>query len=320
MKNVLITGGLGFIGLSLLKKLLIESDSYITILDISDHCNSKLAVKTLTEMRHICDRYKIVRIDLSKTLPTIIDSLINNQDVIYHLASTVGVRTIDNNPNYAIKNILAINIAVFEAAAKFNKKIIYASTSEIYGNSTDCVETNNLIIGTSTTSRWCYSSCKLTSEFLLRSYDTPSIIVRPFNIVGYGQHSEGGAVLPNFIKAAVHDEPIVIYGTGEQSRSFCDVRDAINALYILSCTESCYGNIYNIGNPNNIATINQLADIVLKAVNSKSEIVYSGLSNSFKNDFVDIGYRIPNILELRKYYTPTISMQEIVNSGVSFYT
>lgn len=320
MKKVLITGGLGFIGASLLKKLLTEGTDYITILDNIGHRSSKLILQTLMETSHACNRYKIIKVDLAKTSATTLNSFFKDQDTIYHFASTVGVRTIDNNPNHAIKNILNINENVFEAAAKSNKRIIYTSTSEIYGSSTNCVESDNLTIGTSKTSRWCYSSCKLTSEFLLRSYDTPSIIVRPFNVTGYGQCSKGGAVLPNFIEASLRNKPIEVYGTGEQSRSFCDVRDAINALHVLSCTESCYGNIYNIGNPNNITTINQLANSVLKAINSKSEIVYSGLSNSFKNDFVDISSRIPNILELRKYYTPTISMQEIINSGVSFYT
>ncbi len=299
--NILITGGAGFIGLNLYKQLK-ERGHEVTIIDNYSTSNKIDAVTNK-------DVYKL---DLSneKKLP-LIDMLVKSADIVYHFASSIGVAYIDKNPSSTLQNSFSINNILFPLFEKYQPKVIYASTSEVYGSkSTPAKETDDLVIGCPTTARWGYACSKLMSEFLIKSYTFNYTIVRFFNVTGKGQLPNYGMVMPKFVNAAMKNEDITIYGDGQQIRSFCDIRDAVNVLERLLTEQE--DEILNIG-ALNITTIMSLAHQVIQETNSSSKIILKPFEDEFKNS-KDIDFRIPDLSKQREFYKTQYDIADIIRS------
>lgn len=307
--NIVITGGAGFIG-SHLSYLYTTRGDDVTIID-------NLSTGRFPET----DVYnkKFIQYDLSNRISNqttevnTIEKVIEKADLIYHLASSVGVKYVDADPKGTLRNSFDINNNLFPVFEKYNSRVIFASTSEVYGDTKEACETDTLKIGPTDTLRWGYACGKLMSEFLLKAYNFRSTVVRFFNVTGHGQLPDYGMVLPSFINRAKENKDLIVYGSGSQSRTLCDIRDAVKSLDILS-SDNHIGQTYNIGNPRNEITIKQLANKVIDMTASSSNIIYKEHQEDFTKDHGEIYVRYPNIEKLKKYYTPHYSIQDIINS------
>jgi len=278
-----VIGGAGFIGSHLIE-LLIEKGHEV----------------------YVYDNFSTGRESNIEVSVTYVDSLetgFKNTDCVFHLAASVGNQYINNNPKTAMINNLHATMRIFALAQKYQIPILYTSTSEVYGNShSPFREDQPLQIGCPKTSlRWGYSCAKLAGEFLALSHDIPVVIVRPFNIIGIRQLSKYGMVVPNFIEKALNYEDIIVHGDGEQSRCFCDVSEAVEAMYHLIIKETCYGEIFNIGNPHNSITMLELATLIKKLTNSKSNILLKPYSEWFTKNHSDVRHRSPIVNKIQKY-------------------
>jgi UDP-glucose 4-epimerase len=291
--NYLLLGGAGFIGQHLANKLIKEGHE-VTIID--SLATSKRPSADCTFIHE-----DINQIDIE---PYVIRS-----SIIYFLAGSVGVKHIVDNPHITTINNIALALKIIPLAAKHGKMVMFTSTSEVYGNG-PFIETSDLSIGCSNNMRWSYASAKLTTEFMLASSGTPYKILRLFNVVGPGQLADYGMVLPRFIEAAKGDKDIVVYGDGNQSRSFCHVTDAVD--YITQLEKAVDGT-YNIGNDVAI-TINELAHKVKQLTNSQSSIVYKTIQNVFGKNGGDIYKRLPDLTKLKQsiFYRSNHSIEDII--------
>lgn len=302
-RKILITGGTGFIG-SNLTEMHLDKGDVVTVVD-----NFSTGRNTI---RH--PKCEIIRADLNKqSNMSVVEKLLCDVDIVYHMAGSVGVKYVDQDPRGTLRNSLDINNNLFPLYEKFNSRVIFASTSEVYGDTTEAKETDTLKIGSPDTMRWGYACAKLMSEFLLKSYSFPNTIVRFFNVTGRGQVGDFGMVLPTFIKQARENRDVVVFGDGKQYRTFCDIRDAIVMLNILSNDEHV-DEIYNIGNTNNILTISQLAETVIRVLGSNSKIVYKSHQDTFSKHFGEIYKRKPNTDKMNRYYKPKHDIESIIKS------
>lgn len=236
-------------------------------------------------------------------------------DGIFMLAGSVGVKYIDENPCEAIKNNLKVAEEVFQIADKYNKKLIYFSTSEVYGSRIEqMTEDMNPKIGPPNQLRWGYACSKLINEFRLMSSTFPSIIVRPFNIVGSRQLPNYGMVIPTFVHQALKNEPLYVYGDGSQCRCFCHIDDAIRAVYKLMLDRNINKEIYNIGNPQNFTTIIDLAELIIDLLNSQSRIEVVPYKRGFSKNQTDILFRVPDISKIQHDigWTPEKGLKDII--------
>jgi UDP-glucose 4-epimerase len=290
----LLLGGAGFIGTHLRKKLINEGHSVTVV----DNCvTSKPPQENVTFYRQDI-------LNFNK-----LDELIKESDIVYFLAGSVGVKHIIENPYVTLMNNIGIAHKIVNSISKHNKLILFTSTSEVYGNG-PFAESNSLDIGSPENLRWSYASAKLTTEFMISSNGCPYRILRLFNVVGPGQLADYGMVLPRFIKSAKKDEDIVVYGEGNQYRAFCHVTDALE---MITQIESVENGIYNIGNDNAI-TILELAKIVKKITNSKSEIVKIPLDEIYVKNGGDIQKRLPDLTKLKKIisYKNNYNIEDII--------
>lgn len=228
---------------------------------------------------------------------------------IYHLAGSVGVEHIDKDPSGTLFNNVALNnklIPIFKAA---RRHVVFASTSEIYGNG-PFSEDDNASIGPSSKLRWGYATSKLMMEFMLRASGVPHTNVRFFNVVGPGQLGDYGMVLPRMINAAKNNEDLIVYGTGEQVRSFCHINDAVDALIKVSDVN---GELFNIGNDQPVS-INQLAERVIQLSGSSSKIVHVPYEQAFSANHGDINVRVPNLDKIKSVtgYAPKYNLDDII--------
>ena len=234
--------------------------------------------------------------------------IVRKHDKIWHFAGSVGVEHIDKDPKGTLFNNinLANNLIPFFQEAR--RPVVFASTSEIYGNG-PFSEESNASIGPSSKLRWGYATSKLMTEFMIRASEFPSTIIRFFNVVGPGQSGDYGMVLPRFINAAKNNEDLIVYGTGEQVRSFCHVKDAMSILLKVSLTT---GELYNIGRDEPVA-IKDLAQQVIDITGSSSKIVYVPYEEAFSNQHADISYRVPDITKIKALaYQPKYSLEDII--------
>lgn len=316
MKKIIITGGAGFIGSSLVQALLEKDvENLLIIDDLSTGSESNIS-SFLNDERIEFINSKIEDIEN-------LDSLFNSYDFCYHLAAGVGVQYImDNLSDSLLTNILATH-KVFEACQATNIPVLLTSTSEVYGVAEDDVwtEETKSLIGPTTKLRWSYAASKMIDEFIALSlYEEGKIspiIVRLFNIIGPNQLSKYGMVVPKFIEAALKDEDILIHGDGSQSRSFTWVEDVVN--YLIKLAEiKAYGEIFNIGQTEEI-TIKNLAELVILKTNSNSKIIYKSHEDVFGKAFEDPKRRTPGIDKIIEFtgMKPTKNIEFMVENIVA---
>ena len=315
MKKIIITGGAGFIGSSLVQALLEKDvENLLIIDDLSTGSESNIS-SFLNDERIEFINSKIEDIEN-------LDSLFSSYDFCYHLAAGVGVQYImDNLSDSLLTNILATH-KIFEACQATNIPVLLTSTSEVYGVAEDDVwtEETKSLIGPTNKLRWSYAASKMIDEFIALSlYEEGKIspiIVRLFNIIGPNQLSKYGMVVPKFIEAALKDEDILIHGDGSQSRSFTWVEDVVN--YLIKLAEiKAYGEIFNIGQTEEI-TIKNLAELVILKTNSNSKIIYKSHEDVFGKAFEDPKRRTPGIDKIIEFtgMKPTKNIEFMVENIV----
>ncbi|MGH9572352.1 MAG: GDP-mannose 4,6-dehydratase [Candidatus Acidiferrales bacterium] len=308
----LITGGAGFIGSHLAEVLLARGDRVFIIDDLSTGC--------VDNIRHIKgnDRFHY-SFDSIKN-KHLLAELVDESDVIFHFAAAVGVRLIVESPVRTIETNVYGTQLVLDAASKKKKLVVTASTSEVYGKSDKIPfqEDADLVLGPTTKSRWSYAASKALDEFLALSYwkekGQPVIVVRFFNTVGPRQTGRYGMVLPNFVRQALDDAPITIYGSGQQSRCFCHVRDTIESLLRLTANERAIGEVVNIGTDQEIS-IEGLARLVKQRTKSNSTLEYVPYDRAYEPGFEDMLRRMPSLQKLQSLagFRPSIPLATIVD-------
>ena len=311
----LVTGGAGFIGSHLVEKLITRGDQVVILDDLSTGMPKNLATvegKVTFHKGNILDR-------------SIIEKLVAECDFVVHLAAALGVLNIVNKPLESLKTNLQGSEIVLEAADKFKKPILIASTSEIYGknNKVPLNEEDDRIIGHPLKSRWSYSEAKAVDESLAYFYyienKLPIRIVRFFNTVGPRQVGNYGMVVPRFVSAALKNEPLFVYGSGDQIRCFCHVDDAVKALLLVMDSEKAVGQVFNVGNNKQI-TIMELAKKVIELTGSSSTIEKIAYEKAYPEGFEDMQRRVPDISKIKQVlgWTPEINLDQIIKDIAAF--
>lgn len=316
--KALITGGAGFIGSHLAEKLLEEGHQVFIIDDLS--------TGSIDNIEHLKKQKSF-----SYTIDSILNSpvlaeLVDKCDVVFHLAAAVGVMLIVESPVNTIETNVKGTEAVLIHANKKRRKVIIASTSEVYGKSEQksFKEDADLILGPTTKGRWSYACSKAIDEFLALAYwkekKLPVVITRLFNIVGPRQTGRYGMVIPRFVKQALLNKPITVFGDGKQSRCFTHVKDAVNALIKFSQTDKAVGEVINLGSNNEI-TIENLAKKVKEAVKSKSGIKYVPYNEAYEEGFEDMRRRVPDLSKIKKIigYKARYSLDDILKDVIEYY-
>jgi UDP-glucose 4-epimerase len=309
--STLITGGAGFIG-SHLADYLASKGEQILVLDDFSSDN-----KIISKGSHNSELVRVVKGSILDQ--ELVEESMQSVTKCYHLAASLGVERINNDPFKSLEvNIKGTEI-VLGAAAKFNVRTLLASSSEVYGRnpSMPLTEESDRVLGSPKVARWSYSEAKAIDEFYafeLNKKDAFKVtIARLFNTVGPRQSGTYGMVLPRFIKAAISNQPLLVYGDGSQSRSFCAVSDVVVAIVDLMDTSESIGQAYNIGSTNEIS-IKDLAAKVIELTNSKSQIVFKKHSDVFGDDFEEPARRVPDISKISKAigWKPKKSLDEII--------
>ena len=301
MKNLLL-GGAGFIGQHLAIRLLEDGHS-VTAID-----NLKTSTIDLNNFSKYGNRFIFIEEDLSQINSSYFLSIAEGHDQIYHLAGSVGVENVDKNPRETLYNNIFMATNLTPLFGQLGIPVLFTSTSEVYGegpfieDSPAQINANKL--------RWGYASAKLTSEFMLRACGCPFTIVRLFNVVGIGQSSSIGMVLPRFVEAAKNGSDLIVYGDGKQVRSFCHISDAVSALISVS---KIHGELFNIGT-DNFLTIEQLAETVINASKSSSKIKYVPYEEAFSNQHADIIKRLPDTTKIKKAigFLPKYNIEDVI--------
>ena len=315
--RILITGGAGFIGSHLTERLLRQGHEVVSIDDLSTGSIDNIAeVRTHPKFRFHADTI------FNRPLTA---ELVDAADLVIHFAAAVGVKRIVDSPVQTIETNVRGSEIVLEFASKKKKRTFIASTSEVYGKSTKIPfsETDDLVLGSTYNSRWAYACSKAIDEFLALAYfrerQLPATILRFFNTVGPRQTGRYGMVLPTFVRQALLNEPVTVYGNGEQSRCFGHVADIVDGVLLLLDCERAPGEIFNLGNTEEV-TIKDLAKKVIAACNSRSEIVHIPYSEAYGVGFEDMFRRVPNINKAKEWvgFSPKRSLETIITSVVDY--
>lgn len=315
--RVVITGGAGFIG-SHLASAYLQKGMEVAIIDNL----STGSVENILYLQKNPEHQKLLSVTIDTILnPLAMAELIGSADLVFHLAAAVGVRYILENPLESIKTNIQGTEMVLNLCSRFNKKVLIASSSEVYGKHLHAplVETDNIIYGPSTKSRWSYAASKLMDEFTALAYHSTKglkvIITRLFNTVGPRQTGAYGMVMPRFVEQALKNLPITVYGDGTQTRTFTFVDDVIHALMKLMRHEKAIGEIFNIGGTREITILN-LAEKIIEKTNSKSVIKKIPYEKAFKKDFEDMQRRVPSIDKLRSFigFEPKTDLDTILDN------
>jgi UDP-glucose 4-epimerase len=319
LKRVLITGGAGFIGSHLVEHLLYLGYEVWVIDNLSTGNEKNIQAAMQSEnFRFILGCVKDV---------TILHDLVQQSDIIFHLAAAVGVRLIIDKPVETIETNVIGTENVLKLAAQYKKQIIIASSSEVYGNQDGkkLRENDDRHYGTTTVYRWSYAAAKALSEFQAlayhRQYALPVTIVRLFNTAGPRQIGTYGMVLPNFVQQALQGKTITIYGDGEQTRSFIHVSDCVKMLEHLLHHPQAAGEIYNLGTDHEV-TMNELANKVKYLAGSASKIVHIPYERAYARGFEDMRYRCPDITKITAliHYPPEKDLDAIIRSVIKYYS
>jgi UDP-glucose 4-epimerase len=307
--RVFITGGAGFIG-SHLADHYVSAGHEVSLLD-------NFSTGSQTNITHLAGTAKTIDGDIRNI--DLIDQLTKDADLVLHMAAALGVNTILESPLESMSTNITGSEVVLLAAAKYNKRIIIASTSEIYGKNPKqpLSETDDRVVGAPQKIRWTYSDAKAIEEamaFALHQEKKLAVTtVRLFNTVGPRQTGRYGMVVPRFVQAALNNEPITIYGDGNQSRVFCHVADAVQAISSIAQTDSTIGDVYNVGGIGEVS-IKELAEKVIAITGSKSTITYTSYSDAYPAGFEDIQRRVPDISKIKSAisWSPTKDLHQII--------
>ena len=319
--KILITGGAGFIGSHLAEAYLQRGDQVYVIDDLSTGQLDNIA--HLEANPEYAKRFHVT-IDSIFNHDKLLD-LVGTCDVVVHLAAAVGVQYILENPLSSIMTNIQGTERVLAVCNRFQKKVVVASTSEVYGDQRHAPlrETDGCVYGASTKSRWSYAASKLMDEFMALAYhrtkNLPVVIVRFFNTVGPRQTGRYGMVIPRFVRQALSNEPITVYGDGKQSRTFTHVRDTVKALVRLVETEAAVGEVVNIGGAEEISIL-QLAERIKARTQSHSPIKLIPYSEAFPESFEDMQRRVPSTDKLEQLigFRPTTDLDTIIDDVVAY--
>ncbi|MGH9254667.1 MAG: GDP-mannose 4,6-dehydratase [Vicinamibacterales bacterium] len=309
--RALITGGAGFIGSHLAERLL-ELGHEVLVLD-------NLSTGAIENIAHLKPAKQFSYVIDSVTSESLLAEMVDSSDVVFHLAAAVGVKLIVEQPVHTIETNVHGTEVVLKHANKKKKLVFIASTSEVYGKSTDVPfrESADVVLGPSAKHRWAYACSKLIDEFLALAYwkekKLPVVIVRLFNTVGPRQTGQYGMVLPTFVRQALSGHPITVFGDGTQSRSFTYVSDVVDALIALSSERRAIGEVFNVGNMGEIS-IGALAERVKIMAGSDSPIQLIPYDQAYEAGFEDMPRRVPDISKLRALigYEPRVGLEEII--------
>jgi UDP-glucose 4-epimerase len=306
--RALITGGAGFIGSHLAERLLLQGH-HVTVID-------NLATGSIDNLRHLLRHPHFELVAETVLNEPVVAHLIRGSDLVYHLAAAVGVRFILDHPLLSLRTNIRATEVVLEQASRFAKPVFLASTSEVYGKNDQRAlrEEDDSILGSTQISRWLYANSKATDEFLALAYHReqrlPVVIARFFNTIGPRQTGQYGMVVPRFVQQALRGEALTVYGDGQQTRCFTDVRDAVEAITRLMATPAAVGETFNIGSDREI-TIEELACMVVRMTGSASPIRCVPYEQVYERGFEDMRRRVPDVSKLRATigFAPAIPLE-----------
>ena len=308
--RVFITGGAGFIGSHLADALIARGNS-VTILD-------NLSTGSKKNIAQILDKVTFVEGDIRNQ--ELVEQLTKDADVVLHMAAALGVQTIMNHTVESVSTNFTGSEVVMQAALKFDKRLIIASTSEIYGKNPKqpLSETDDRVVGTPQKIRWTYADAKALEESvayaLFTTHGLKQTTLRFFNTVGPRQTGRYGMVVPRFVQAALNNEPVPVHGDGTQSRVFCHVEDVVKAVLLVIADDSTIGEVFNVGGVGEI-TIKQLADRVIERTNSTSTISYTAYIEAYPPGYEDMYRRVPDTTKLRTHlkWQPAHNLDSIID-------
>jgi len=315
--KVFITGGAGFIGSHLCDALVAEGRE-VTILD-------NLSTGSKKNIVHLEGKIKVFQGDIRDQ--KLVESLVENCDLVLHMAAVLGVDNILENPIESISTNFHGSEVVLNAAVKYDKRIIITSTSEIYGKNPKqpLSETDDRVIGTPQKLRWTYSDAKAleeaTAHFLFLTKQLRVTTIRLFNTVGPRQTGKYGMVIPRFISAAIENKPLKIFGDGSQSRVFCHVSDSVKAILALAGNDKTIGEVFNIGGRGEISIL-ELAKMIIDQTKSKSEITFTDYADAYSAGFEDMVRRVPDISKITNFtgWEPKLGLAAIIEDVSKSYT
>lgn len=316
--HYLITGGAGFVGSHLAEELLRRGHEVFVIDDLS--------TGTILNIRHLKAEPRFHYIIDTCANRSLLAELVDGVDIIYHMAAAVGVRLIVESPVRTIETNIKLTELVLEAAQKKKKPVFVASTSECYGKSNDIPfrEDGELVLGPTSKGRWSYACSKLIDEFLAIAYyrerQLPTVVGRLFNTVGPRQTGQYGMVVPTFVKQALSGEPVTVYGDGKQSRCFTHVHDVVRALIELMDRPDAYGQVFNMGNTEEVSILG-LAEQVIARAKSSSQIVFVPYEKAYEPGFEDMPRRVPDIGKINRLigWRPTIGLSQILDDVIASF-
>ena len=311
--KVLITGGAGFIGSHLCDALVAEGKEVIILDNLSTGSEKNIA--------HLVGKIRVIQGDIRNQ--DLVESLIKDCDVVLHMAAALGVDNILENPIESISTNFHGSEIVLNASLKFDRRIVIASTSEIYGKNEKqpLSEIDDRVIGTPQKLRWTYSDAKAmeeaTAHYLFLKYNLKVTTVRLFNTVGPRQSGKYGMVIPRFTKAALAQKPLQIFGDGNQSRVFCHVADCVRAITKIASAENTIGEVFNIGGKGEISILN-LAKLIINQTNSTSTINFTHYQDAYTVGFEDMQRRVPDITKIEEFigWEPIIDLKTIISDVV----
>jgi UDP-glucose 4-epimerase len=311
MTKALITGGAGFIG-SHLAELLLERGWPVVVLD-------DLSTGSIKNVAHLKAHPGFSYVLDSVMNRSLLLELVDQTDVVFHLAAAVGVRLIVEAPVRTIETNIKATELLLDLCARKQKPVLLTSTSEVYGklDKPTFSEDDDVVLGPTSRARWCYAASKIIDEFLARAYyrekDLPTVVVRLFNTIGPRQTGQYGMVAPRFVRQALLGEPITVYGDGTQRRSFTWVGDVVDAMVKLIQHPEAYGEVFNIGHTDEIS-IYELAELVKGMTESPSEIVFVPYAQAYESGFEDMARRLPDLTKIRQAigYRPTLDLPRML--------
>ena len=314
--RVFITGGAGFIGSHLCDVLVARGDE-VSILD-------NLSTGSKGNIAHLEGKIKVSQGDIKDQ--ALVESLVANSELVLHMAAALGVDNILENPIESISTNFYGSEVVLYAALKYDKRILIASTSEIYGKNTrqPLSETDDRVIGTPQKIRWSYSDAKAleeaTAHFLFLTKKLKVTTIRFFNTVGPRQTGKYGMVIPRFVKAAIENKPLKIFGDGSQSRVFCHVGDTVKAVLAVAGNDKTTGEVFNIGGKGEISIL-ELAKMIIDQTKSKSEITFTKYEDAYSAGFEDMVRRVPDISKLTNFtgWEPKLGLTAIIEDVSKSY-